>query len=97
MEVGISNNGKSYTISPVGDIDFSTSEEFEKAVKSIISNANDIIIDMSKVNYISSAGIRVIVYILNEIEGKGIVKIKNANEVVKEVLEITALSSLLEK
>lgn len=96
MEINITNNGKSYTIAPVGSLDFLTSEEFEKSVKSIVADADDIIFDMKQVNYISSAGIRVIVYTLNELEGRGSVKIKKPNDVVKEVLEITALEDLID-
>lgn len=97
IKIDIRNEGEKYFISLDGSIDYSNADEFDVKVKKILPSANSILIDMEKLEYISSAGLRVIIYAFNDLENKGGLKVKNLNEAVKEIFEVTGLESLIEK
>lgn len=97
IRVDVKNEGKNYTVTIVGYLDYSNSDVFDTKVKEILKDAESMVIDMENLEYISSAGIRVIVYAYNELENKGGLKLIKLNDVVKEIFEVTGLDSIIEK
>lgn len=97
VSVDVKNEGKKYTVSLAGSLDYSNADEFDIKIKEIINDADSMIIDMEKLEYISSAGIRVVVYAYNELENKGGLKLVKLNDVVKDIFEVTGLGDLIEK
>ena len=97
IKVDVKNEGKNYTVTIVGYLDYSNSDVFDTKVKEILKDAESMVIDMENLEYISSAGIRVIVYAYNELENKGGLKLIKLNDVVKEIFEVTGLDSIIEK
>ena len=75
-----------------GRIDSSTSPEFEKALNDNFSGAKAVEFDFKKIEYISSAGLRVMLKVKKKIGDEGYVLIKNMNEMVKNVFELTGFS-----
>ena len=69
----------------------------KRIISEILKDAESMVIDMENLEYISSAGIRVIVYAYNELENKGGLKLIKLNDVVKEIFEVTGLDSIIEK
>lgn len=78
-----------------GSIDTVTSPEVEKSVKESIDGITDIRFDFTDVEYVSSAGLRVLLVLLKLVNGKGSVILSNVNDEVMEVLKITAFINIL--
>ena len=87
-------NGKALVV-PEGRLDTVTAPDFEKSVKEIIGEANELTLDFGKLEYISSAGLRVLLSIQKSMIDKGDMKIINTNEIVREVFDITGFSDIL--
>ena len=81
-----------------GRIDSDSAPEFDQALKDIMGNGrHNIVLDMTSVNYMSSAGLRAIVSALRECKkGRGDVRIASPSERVSEVLSLAGLDSLFQ-
>lgn len=78
-----------------GRLDTVTSPELEKVLDGILDSVKSLVFDFAKLEYISSAGLRVILKAQKAIKGKGKMKLVNVNADVMEVFEMTGFSSFL--
>ena len=79
-------------LSPLEKIDFVSAPEFEKVIEEYSGKAENMVIDMAMVDYISSAGLRAILLADNLMsEKKGLV-LKNVNTGVMDILDISGFS-----
>ncbi len=85
-------------ITVTGRIDSSNAEQLDAAFKEILDNGrNNIVMDLSGVNYMSSAGLRSLVAALRECkQRRGDVRLANVSERVGEVLSLSGLNKLFE-
>ena len=60
-----------------------------------LGNAESLVLDFSKLEYISSAGLRVLLSAHKAMSAKGGMKVKNVNEIVREVFEVTGFADIL--
>lgn len=95
MEVKKLVNDSELTISIVGRIDSNTSPDLEKELKCSIEGIKTLVLDFEGVEYISSAGLRVLLSMQKIFRTQGKMIIKNVNESVLEVFEITGFSEIL--
>ena len=83
-----------------GRIDSSNANEFDAAVKSALAEGrHNLVLDLSGVSYMSSAGLRVIVAALREckkLPNNGDVRLSSLSERVAEVLELAGLDSMFQ-
>ena len=84
-------NGSELTLKLDGRLDTKTAPEALRDLKGV----TELVIDLEKVEYVSSAGLRVLLKAKKAMCGEGYMKLKNLNSLVKEVLEITGLTSVL--
>ena len=82
------------TLTPFGRIDTETSLEFSDVLNSVIRTTKNIAIDFKEAEYISSSGLRVLLAARKKLEGVGVITLKNANETIREVLELTGFDQL---
>ena len=94
MKIEKNLEGNTLTISLEGRLDLNSAPELENQVESL-ENIENLIFDFEKLEYISSAGIRIILAVQNIMNKQGSMIIKNLNDDVKEVFDITGLSSEL--
>jgi len=95
MEVKI-EHGESMVVFVSGRLDTVTSVEFDKAIKAEEIKENLVIIDFSNVEYISSAGLRVLLALKRELDGKSkTLEIHNINAVVREIFSVTGFINAL--
>ena len=82
----------------VGELDTAAAAETEKALMPLLnSEGKEIIIDCTGLEYIASSGLRLLLGILKKAQDVGShVVLKNVNEVVKDVLELTGFISIFE-
>ena len=83
--------GKKLLLAPIGRVDTITAPELEAAV--VTDGIDELVFDLAKVDYISSAGLRVLLSSQKKMAGKTM-KISNAQPAVKEVFDITGFSDI---
>ena len=82
------------TLSLEGRLDTVTAPELEKAVTEL-TNADSLLIDLAKLDYISSAGLRVLLAAHKSFSKKGGMTVKNANVVVADIFDVTGFKNIL--
>ena len=87
--------GKDLTIMLEGRLDTMTAPELEAELKDSISGVETLTLDFSSLEYISSAGLRVLLSAHKAMSAKGGMKVTNVNEIVREVFEVTGFADIL--
>ena len=88
-------NGRSLEIALEGRLDTVTAPELEKELNASLDAANALTLDLTKLDYISSAGLRVLLSAHKIMSRKGGMKITNVKEIVSEVFEVTGFADIL--
>jgi anti-sigma B factor antagonist len=95
MEI-ILKHGDELIIKLVGRLDTTTSPELDKRIKEEQIEEKLVILDFSELEYISSAGLRILLALKKNLEASGKqLEIHNINAVVKEVFEVTGFINIL--
>jgi len=95
MTINKKMNGTCLEIALEGRLDTLTAPELEAELSQSLDGAESLIMDFSKLDYISSAGLRVLLSAHKSMSTKGGMKICNVNEIVNEVFEVTGFSDIL--
>ena len=96
MEVKFNKQDSNLTVVISGNIDTVTAPELDAKLQENITGVKDLVLDFAAVDYISSAGLRVILMANQQLEdADGTMTIKNANDDVRDVFEMTGFDSLL--
>ena len=88
-------NGTALEIALEGRLDTMTSPELEAELKQFMPGAESLTLDFSKLEYISSAGLRVLLSAHKAMSAKGGMKVTHVNEVIGEVFEVTGFADIL--
>ena len=88
-------NGTSLTIALEGRLDTATAPELEKELQASLDGATELTLDFSALEYISSAGLRVLLYAHKAMSGKGGMKVTHVNEIVAEVFDVTGFADII--
>ena len=94
MQIKKEINGKTLTVSVSGRLDTSTAPELEKQLGDL-AGIDDLILDFDNLEYISSAGLRVILKAQKIMNIQGSMKLVNVNDCVMEIFDITGFSDIL--
>ena len=86
---------KNLVIALEGRLDTTTAPQLEEELKNSLDGVKELTFDLSALEYISSAGLRVLLTAFKTMRNKGKMKVTNANELVKEVFEVTGFSDFL--
>ena len=78
-----------------GELNTTTSPKLETAIENDLENINDIVFDMTDLSYITSAGLRILLFSQQELEDRGSVIVRGASPVIREVIEVTGFDSIL--
>ena len=95
MTITKDTNGTALEIALEGRLDTMTSPDLEAELKEAMDGAESLTMDFGKLDYISSAGLRVLLSAHKAMSAKGGLKIINVNEVVREVFDVTGFSDIL--
>ncbi len=96
MEIKKQAEGTNLTVALSGRLDTTTAPELEKELKNSITGVTDLTLDFEGLEYISSAGLRVLLSAQKAMNAsKGKMKIVGANEIVKEIFDVTGFSDIL--
>lgn len=96
MKAVFDKNANSLTVSVEGSIDTVTAPELDSQLQANWEGITELIIDLAAVDYISSAGLRVILMANQQMEDcDGSMTVRNVNDDIKEIFEMTGFDSLL--
>ena len=94
MEIKKLANGKELTLEITGRLDTTTAPELEIVIDNDCADAEKLIFDLKELEYISSAGLRVLIKAQKMMNDQGEMVIRGANETVTEIFDITGLLSI---
>lgn len=84
------------TIALSGRLDTTTAPQLEEALASALDDVADLVFDFGKIEYISSAGLRILLNTQKKISAAGgSMKLVGVNDVVREVFEVTGFINIL--
>ena len=96
MIINKTKDGTALTLAPEGRLDTLTAPELEKEVKESLDGITSLKFDFAKLEYISSAGLRVLLSAQKTMNKQGEMKICNANETIMEIFEVTGFLDILD-
>ena len=78
-----------------GRLDTTTAPELERELESLLSEVTELVFDMTELEYISSAGLRVLLKAQKAMNVQGNMKVTHVNDSIMEVFEITGFLDIL--
>ena len=87
--------GSSVKIDLEGRLDTTTAPQLERELKEILDGTDSLVFDFSDLAYISSAGLRVLLSAQKVMSKKGKMVIRNVNDTIMEVFEVTGFTDIL--
>lgn len=95
MTIEIKKNAEEQCIELVGRLDATTSPALEKAILEELGDAQKLVLDLKGIEYISSAGLRVLLGAQKRMQKLGGMRVTNVGKSVMEVFEITGFADIL--
>ncbi len=95
MNIEMKRNAEVTTIEITGRLDTTTAPVLDKTINEDIEGTKDLILDLKGLEYISSAGLRVLLGAQKKMMKIGSMKVVNVREAVMEVLEMTGFADIL--
>ena len=95
MTITKTKNGNAVTLTLDGSLDALTAPELQKELEVIDENTESLMFDLEKLQYISSAGLRVLLTAQKVMNRQGTMIVRNASEDVKEIFDVTGFSDIL--
>ncbi|MBQ5972732.1 MAG: STAS domain-containing protein [Oscillospiraceae bacterium] len=77
-----------------GRLDTAAAPELDSELKDMLPDLTALTLDMKELDYVSSAGLRVLLSAYKVMSRQGELKLKNVNEVIMEILEVTGFSDI---
>ena len=88
-------NGAELTVALTGRLDTTTSPKLEAELRAGLCGISALILDFAHLEYLSSAGLRVILAAQKVMNRQGSMVVKHVNETVMEIFEVTGFADLL--
>ena len=95
MTIEIKRNADEAVIELVGRLDTTTAPALDKTINEEIGDTKNLVLDLKGLEYISSAGLRVLLAAQKKMQKIGSMKVKNVCEAVMEVFEMTGFADIL--
>ena len=88
-------NGTDLTLTLSGRLDTTTSPQLEAELKGCLSGVEHLVLDFAALDYLSSAGLRVLLSAQKIMNKQGAMVVKNVNETIQEIFEVTGFCDIL--
>jgi anti-sigma B factor antagonist len=95
MTIEIKRTAEETTIEIVGRLDTTTAPELDKTINEDITDVKNLVLNFKGLEYISSAGLRVLLGAQKKMQKIGTMKLINVREEVMEVFEMTGFADML--
>ncbi|MBP5349866.1 MAG: STAS domain-containing protein [Clostridia bacterium] len=94
MTITKKKDGAALTISLEGRLDTLTSPQLDAVLKAELPGVTDLTIDLASLEYVSSAGLRVLLSAQKVMNAQGKMTVLNPNETISEIFEVTGFSEI---
>lgn len=88
-------NNAELTIAPTGRLDVATAPQLETELKVSLSGVKRLILDFAALEYLSSAGLRVLLAAQKQMNKQGEMVVRHVNETIAEIFEVTGFRDIL--
>ena len=95
MTINETRNGEALVIEVGGRLDATTAPELEKTIDGIPADVKELVIDMEKLEYISSAGLRVLLGAQKVMNKQGEMIVTNVSSDIQEIFDVTGFCDIL--
>ena len=95
MTIEIKKNADETVLKITGRLDTITAPALDKTINENLHEIKNLILDFECIEYISSAGLRVLLSAQKNLQKSGLMKLKNVREEVMEVFEMTGFADIL--
>ena len=95
MEIIKTLEGNTLTIALTEKLDTNSAPELEEVLSRSLDGVEKLIFDFKKLNYLSSAGLRVLLNAQKEMSKKGCMIIRHVNDVIMDIFDMTGFSTIL--
>lgn len=95
MNIKEKREGKTLNVEIIGRVDSVTAPKLSEYLKESIKDVEDLRIDFSGVDYVSSAGLRVLIFAQKTMSVQGSLTLTGVNDDIKDTLELTGLLDIL--
>lgn len=95
MTINKNLEGSKLTVALEGRLDTTTAPQLESEIRESLDGVTDLEFDFQKLAYISSAGLRVMLSAQKVMNKQGTMTIRNVNEEIMEVFEVTGFVDIL--
>ncbi|WP_407385510.1 STAS domain-containing protein [Ruminococcus sp.] len=94
MEITVNQNGTDLTLTPIGRLDTTTAPQLQATINENIRDVTGLTFDLSKLVYLSSAGLRVLMNAQKTMKQQGKMRITHVNEDIMDIFEMTGLTDV---
>lgn len=95
MKIAKTQKGNSLYFALEGRLDTNTAPELEAAIKGSIDGVEELTIDMQGLDYLSSAGLRVLLGAQKTMNKQGNMRVTHVNDTIMEIFEVTGFADIL--
>ena len=95
MTIEKNPNGAELTVTITGRLDTTTAPQLEAEFKQNIGGVEKLVLDFAELEYLSSAGLRVLLAAQKVMNKQGEMIIKNVNDTINEIFEVTGFIDIL--
>ena len=95
MTIDKTLEGTTLTLALEGRLDTTTSPDLEEALAASLDGVTELVLDFARLDYLSSAGLRVLLSAQKRMNKQGSMKLLHVNDTVKEVFDITGFADFL--
>ena len=95
MTITKNQEGGTLVVSVEGRLDTVTAPQLESEINSSLAGVTELVMDFAKLDYISSAGLRVLLSAQKKMNAQGKMVVKNINDTIKEIFEVTGFCDIL--
>jgi anti-sigma B factor antagonist len=95
MNIEIKNNTDETILELTGRLDTTTAPILEKTIDECLTQTKNLVLEFKNLEYISSAGLRVLLSTQKKIHRNGSMKVRNVSETIMDIFEMTGFSDIL--
>jgi len=95
LNINTTIEGKKAVYTLDGRLDTVTSPDLEESLKGCLDSVDELVLDFGNLDYISSAGLRVLLSAHKSLIKRGSMKVTNVNSTIMEIFEVTGFSDIL--
>ena len=95
MTIEQTKNGSALNLALEGRLDTMTAPQLEAALQEALPGVEELTFDLEKLDYISSAGLRVLLSAQKTMNKQGTMKVIHANDMIMEIFEVTGFADIL--